>query len=186
MRKMLILAGIGMLSAAAWRVTLGAGAPGHGHGSSHSSHGEGGLEGPVRHGGGHTGHYGILFPTQLELLPYLFPGEPETGPVTLGMPTAGAVAGGAEHALAGHLVGPASHPHAPVVIRVERGEASITQPAAPGAGEVDQGGAATAQPNPNARPSSPRPPSAAGPGRRVSGWSGPGLPGPGRPASPRW
>ena len=37
---------------------------------------------------------------------------------------------------------------------------------------------------PRVSPWSPRPPGAAGPGRRVSGWSGPGLPGPGRPAEP--
>ncbi|MGO9466481.1 MAG: hypothetical protein ACLQVF_20260, partial [Isosphaeraceae bacterium] len=147
------------------------------------SHGEGDREGPVRHGGGHTGHHGILFPTQLELLPYLFPGEPEQGPAAPGIPTAGVVGGGAERILAGHLLGPGSHPHAPVVVRVERGKPSMPNPAAPV--EIDQGGAATAQPNPTASPSSPRPPGAAGPGRPVSGSSGPGLPGPGRPAIPR-
>ena len=105
-----------------------------------------------------------------------------------GMPEGGGLGvGGPEHMIAGHPVGPAIHPLTHVAVRVERGEAVIPQPTAPGAAESDQAGAATAQPNPpTASPLPPRPPGAAGPGRPVSGWSGPGLPGPGRPASPRW
>jgi hypothetical protein len=186
MRGLLILGGIGILSAAAWSVTAGEGASGQR--SAHGASGHGGLEGHVRHGGGHAGHTGMFWPTQQEARPrLLFAGESEPRIAALGMPTGGLMVGGAEHVIEGHLVGPAIHPHAHVVVRVEWEEAVIPQPPAPIAVESDQAGAATAQPNPlTASPLQPRPPGAAGPGRPVSGWSSPGLPGPGRPASSRW
>jgi hypothetical protein len=68
----------------------------------------------------------------------------------------------------------------------EQGKGLIPQATASHAAESDQSGAATAQPNPTASPSSPRPPGTTGPGRRMAGTSGPGLPGPGRRITPRW
>jgi len=183
MRDLLILGGIVILSMAAWTVTLDAVAEGHG---GHGSHGHGGLEGHMRHGEGRARHVGIFFPTQYETQPYLFHGEPEPGPAPPEMLTGGLVVGGPEHIEAGHLAGSAIHPLARVPLRVEGREAVIPQPTTPSAAESDQEGAATAQPNPTVSPWSPRPPGAAGPGRRVSGWPSPGLAGPGRPASPRW
>jgi hypothetical protein len=178
MRGLLILGGVGILSAAAWTATADAG--GHGHGSTHGPHGHGGLEGHMRHGGGHAPHAGMGL-----LTAYLL-GELEAGHAAPEILTAGPMVGGPEHRVEGHQAGPAIHPLAHVPLRVERGEAVIPQPTAPGAAEPDQEGAATAQPNPAASPWLPRPPGTAGPGRPVSGRSGPGLPGPGRPASPRW
>jgi len=184
MRNLLILGGIGILGMAAWTVTADDGASWYG--SKHARPGHGGLEYHMRHGGGHfatAGQLGMFFPTP----PELFTWESEPGPAP-GMPTGGLVGGRPEHMIAGHLVGPAIHPHTHVTVLVERGEAVIPQPTAPSATESDQAGAATAttQPNPTASPLPPRPPGAAGPGRPVSGWSSPGLPGPGRRPSPRW
>jgi len=182
MRDMLILGGIGILSAAAWTVTAGEGASGQR--SAHGAPGHGGLEYHMRHGGGHfatAGQMGMYFPTPPEL--FTWESEPGLAP---GMPTGGLVGGRPEHMIAGHPVGPAIHPLTHVTVLVERGEAVIPQPTAPSAAESDQAGAATAQPNPTASPLPPPPPGAAGPGQPVSGWSSPGLPGPGRPASPRW
>jgi len=182
MRNLLILGGIGILSTAAWTVIADNGASGYGKMHAHPGHG--GLEYHMRHGGGHfaiAGQLGMFFPTP----PELFTWESEPGPAS-GMPTGGLVVGGPEHRIAGHLVGPAIHPLTHVTVLVERGEAVIPQPTAPGAGESAAVGAATAQPDPTARPLPARPPGAAGPGRPVSGWSSPGLPGPGRPTSPRW
>jgi len=182
MRNLLILGGIGILSTAAWTVTADDGASWYG--PKHVRPGHGGLEYHMRHGGGHfaiAGQLGMFFPTP----PGLFPWESEPGPAP-GMPTGGLVGGRPEHMIAGHLVGPAIHPHTHVTVLVERGEAVIPQPIAPSAAESDQAGAATAQPNPTASPLLPRPPGTAGPGRPVSGWSSPGLPGPGRRPSPRW
>ena len=181
MRGLLILGGIGVFSTAAWTATADDGASWYG--SKHPRPGHGGLEYHMRHGGGHfaiAGQLGMFFPTP----PELFTWESEPGPAP-GMPTGGLVVGGPEHRIAGHLVGPAIHPLTHVTVLVERGEAVIPQPTAPSAAESDQAGAATAQPNPTASPSSPRPPGAVGPGRPVSGWSSLGLPGPGRPPSPR-
>jgi hypothetical protein len=178
MRVLLVLCGIGILGAAAWAVTADEG--GHGHGSSSGSHGQGGLEAHMRHGGGHTEHVGLLLPTQLAL------GEPEPGPIAPEMIMGGLVVGGPEHMVAVHPVGPAIHPLAHVPLRVVPGEAVAPQPTDAGVAGSDDGSGATAQPNPDASPSSARPPGAGGPGRPVSGWSGPGRPGPGRPARPRW
>jgi hypothetical protein len=177
MRVLLILGGIGILGAAAWAVTADEG--GHGHGSSPGAYGQGGLEVHMRHGGGHTGHIGLLLPTQLAL------GEPEPGPVAPEMIMAGLVGGGPEHMVAVHPVGPAIHPLAQVPLRVVLGEAVSPQSTDADAAGSDDGVRATAQPNPDASPSTGRPPGAGGPGRPVSGWSGPGRPGPGRPALSR-
>lgn len=178
MRNLLILVGIGILGAAAWAATADEG--GHGQGAAHGSRGHGGLEGHMKRGGGHTRHVGVLLPTQLAL------GEPEPGPIAPEMIVGGLVVGGPEHMVAVHPVGPAIHPLAHVPLRGEHGEAVVLQPTTPDAAGSDEEGAATAQPNPDASPSSPRPPGAGGPGRRVTGQSGPGRPGPGRPADPRW
>jgi hypothetical protein len=186
MRDLLILCRIGILSAAAWTVTAGEAASGHG--SMHGSPGHGGPGGHMRHGDGHAEHMGIFFPSEpAHQFMSLVAGELGPGPAYLGMPMGGVVAGGPEHMIAGHLVGLAIHPLAHVAARVEPGEAVIPQPTAPGDAQSDQAGAATAQPNPPAaNPLPPRLPGAFGPGRRVSGRSSPGLPGPGRPPSPRW
>jgi hypothetical protein len=184
MRDLLILGGIGILSASAWVLTADAGTPGHG--LMHGPPGHGGLGGHMRHHGGHAGHMGTFFP---ETLWQLFPGEPELGLAAPGIPTVGLVEGGPGHMIPEHPAHPATHPLAHVAVR---GEVVIPQPKAPGGpaapagSESDEAGAATVQPNPTTSPSSPRPPGAAGPGRPVSGWSGPGRPGPGRPANPRW
>jgi hypothetical protein len=186
MRDLLILCGIGILSAAAWTVTAGA----QGQGSMPASQGQGGLGGPMRLVGGYMSHRGMFIPTppQLERRSLLFFGEPETGPAPPGMPTGGLEAGVPEHLIADYPVVPAIHLLANAA---EQDAALIPQPTAPGgatthiAAETDQAGAATAQPNPTASPLSPRPPGAVGPGRPVSGWSGPGLPGPGRRVGPR-
>jgi hypothetical protein len=181
MRDLLVLCCIGILSAAAWMATAGAADPGHGGG-----HGRGGSEGSMRHGGVHSEIIILMMmPTQPETRSLLFFGEPEAGPAPPGLPTGGLVVGGPEHLSGGHAVIPAVHLLTHVAVRVDGGEALIPQPAAPGDAGSDQGGAATSQPNPAASPSSPRPPGGVGPGRPVSGWSGPGLPGPGRPVSPR-
>jgi hypothetical protein len=188
MRALLITGGIGILSAA-WTLTANAAAPGHG--SGHGSHAHGGIPLPMRHHGGHAEHIGVPYPSQWDISPIIFPGEPEQGPAPPGMPTGGLVAGGPEHIVAGHPAGSALHPVAHVVVRVEQREAAISLSttaggaAAPAAAESDQAGTATAQPNPTANPSSPRPPGAAGPGRPVTGLPGPGRPGPGQPATAR-
>jgi len=181
MRNLLILCGIGMLSAAAWTVAADAG-----HGPRPPV--VGGLVGHMRHGEGHAEQMGIFFPSNpahqfMEQLA----GEPGPGPAYVGVPTGGLVVGGPEHMIAGHLAGPAIHPIAHVAATAEREEDVIAQSAVPSAAQSDEGGAATAQPNPpTASRLPPRPPGAAGPGRWVSGWSGPGLPGPGRPPGPGW
>jgi hypothetical protein len=175
MRGLRMVGVVGVLSAAALTVTAHAGAGGHG--SGHGSHGHGGM-----HGGGQPSHIGVIFAIEMETQSKLFHGEPQPGPAAPGV----LMAGGPEHRIAGDLVGPSTHPAAHVVVRGERGEVLSSQPTAPTADESDQAGAATAQPNPTASPSSPRPPGAAGPGKLVVGWPGPGLPGPGRPANPGW
>ena len=185
MRDLLIVSGIGILSAAAWTVTAGEGASGHG--SVHGSPGHGGHGGQMSHGGGHAEHMGIFFPSvSAHQVMEQVAGEPGPGPAYHGLPMGGLVAGASEHMIAGHLVGPAIHPVAHMAALVEPREAMIPQPTAPGDAQSDHAGAATAQPNPPvANPLPPRPPGAAGPGRRVFGWSGPGRPGPGRLPSPR-
>lgn len=183
MRDVLILVGIGILSVAAWKVTAAEG--GSGQRSAHGATGHGGLEGPARHGGGHAGHTVTFCPTEPEAHPrLLFIGETSPRIAALGMPTGGLMVGGPEHVFEGHLVGPAINPLAHIVLRIEGGEAVIPQPPASSAGESDQEGGATAQPDPTASPLQSRPPGAAGPGRPVSGRSSPGRPGPGRPANP--
>jgi hypothetical protein len=108
------------------------------------------------------------------------------GPAAPGMFIGGAFAGETEHMTAGHLAGAAGHPLARVPARLEKGQPLISELTAPGGGDSDDLGAATAQPNLTANPSWARPPGAGGPGRPVAGWLGPGLPGPGRPASVGW
>jgi hypothetical protein len=184
MRELLIVCGIGILSAAAWTVTAGEGASGHG--SMHGSLGRSGFAGHMRLGG-HCEHMGIFFPSEAaHQFIELVAGEPGPAPAYVGMPTGGLVVAGPEHMIAGHLVGQAVHAFAHVAARVEPGEAVISQPSSAGDTQRDQAGAATAQPNPpTASPLPARPPGAIGPGRPVSGWSSPGLPGPGRRPSPR-
>ena len=184
MRELLMVCGIGILSAAAWTVTAGEGASGHG--SMHGSLGRTGFAGHMRPGG-HCEHMGIFFPSAaVHQFIEDVAGEPGPGPAHVGIPAGGLVVGGSEHMVAAHLEGPTVHPLAHVVARVEPGEAVISQPSSAGDSQRDQAGAATAQPNPpTANPLPPRPPGASGPGRPVSGWSSPGLPGPGRRPNPR-
>jgi hypothetical protein len=188
MRELRILCVIGIVCAAAWTVSAGEGASGHG-GATHGSPGHGSFAGHMMMPGGcHPEHMGIFFPSEpTHQFMALIAGEPGPGPAYLGMPIGGVVVGGPEHTIAGHPVGPATHPLAHVAARVEAGEAAIPQPTAPGDAESDWAGASTTQPNPPiASPLPSRPPGAAGPGRRMSGWSSPGLPGPGRPPSLQW
>jgi hypothetical protein len=184
MRGMLFVCGIGILSAAAWTVTAGEGASGHG--SMHGSAGRGGSASHMRLGG-HCEHMGIFFRSEpAHQLMELVAGEPGPGPAYLGGPMGGLVVGGPEHMIAGHLVGQAVQALAHVAARVEPGESVNSQLSSAGDTQSDQAGAATAQPNPpTANPLPPRPPGATGPGRPVSGSSGPGLPGPGRRPSVR-
>jgi hypothetical protein len=188
MRNLLILAGIAILGLAAGTVTAGHG--GSGHGSAHGSMGHGSLEGHIRHGGGHS-ELIVIITTQrearaeLSARAQLSPGEPETGPAPPGLLMGDLGVGGPEHPIAGHAAGRLIHPPGHAAVGIERGQAVMAQPTAPGGDGSDQDGAATRQPNPTASPAWVRPPGAAGPGRPVSGWSGPGLPGPGRPARPQ-
>jgi hypothetical protein len=173
MRNLLICAAVAILSAAVWALTGRAGAAA-GHGGGHGGgHGHSGGANHMRHGGGPREHIGLLLQLPFASRAKLFPGEPEPGPIAPGL-------------LSGGVMGSASHSLARIPLRVERGRAIISQPAVAGAAESDEEGAATAQPYPAASPSSTRPSDAAGPGRPVSGQSGPGLPGPGRPAARRW
>jgi len=187
MRDLLILGGVGVLSAAAWIVTAGTGALAQDQGGVHGPAGRGGthsggFEGHMKHRTGYPGLIGTGFQPEMR---QLF-GEPEPGPAAPIMLMGDLLGGGPEHMVAGHPVGSAIHPLTHVVVRDEGGEAVVPQPIVPSAADSDQAGAATAQPDPTASPLPPRPPGTAGPGRPVSGWSSPGLPGPGRPASPRW
>jgi hypothetical protein len=184
MRDLLILCGVGILSAAAWTATA--------YASGRGPHGpplHGGLVDQMKHRASHVEHHmGIFFPSAPahQFMDQL-PGEPGPAPAHLGMPMGGVMVGGPEHMISPHLAVPAIHPIAHVAARVESGQAANTQPTAPGADDSDQEGAATAQPNPpTASPLAPRPPGAVGPGRLMFGRSGPGLPGPGRPPSPGW
>ncbi len=177
MRGLLILGGLVILSAAAWTGTADAG--GGGHGSGHGGHGHGGLEGRMTRGAGHVDLVGILLSTEF------WHEEAGPGPVAPEMFSGGVMVDGSEHVVADHLEGPAIHPMAHIPLRLEGGAVSIPQPTEPGGAGSGHDDAATAQPYPAVSPWLPRPPGAAGPGRRVSGWSGPGRPGPGRPASLR-
>jgi hypothetical protein len=187
MRKMLILGGVGVLTAAAWMMTLSARAQGLATARSSSS-AQDGIEFRTTHvRRGHAGRFGHTFyATEVEIVPYVGSGQPELGPAEVGMFTSGAILSGAEHMTAGHLVIPASHPLVHVPALVEQGEPLGQQPTAPGADGSDQADTATAQPDPTADPMAARPPGATGPGRPAFGWCGPGLPGPGRPARPGW
>jgi hypothetical protein len=184
MRPMLILGCMGILSTVAWTVSLDAQAPGHG--SAHGSRGQEGLEGEIRHSGGHTPHIGTIFAPQPETQNHLFPGEPEAGRAPPDMFTGGPFEGGPEHLILGHLAGLASHshPHGHAAVQVVHEQALSPDATVHSAGERDHAGAATAQPDPHptASPSWQRPPGAVGPGRRIARLSGPGLPGPGRTA----
>ncbi len=182
-RNLLILVGIGILSASAWTVSAQDGTSWYG--SKHPRPGHGGLEYHMRHGGGHfatAGQLGMEFPTP----PGLYPWEAEPGPAPV-IPAGGLVVGGSEHKITGHLVGANIHSLPHVAVQVEGVLAVTPQPPAFSDGESDQAGAATAQLSPpTASPAQLRPPGGTGPGRPVSGWSSPGLPGPGRPGSPQW
>jgi hypothetical protein len=178
MRGLMIVSGLGMLSAAAWAAA--ADASGHGHGSAHGAHGHGRSEGPMRHGAGHPDFVGMMMATHSSIE------EREPAAIAPEMFSGGPVGGGSEHLVGGHPAGSAIHPPVRVPLRVERGSAALPQPTAAEGTESDHDGAATGPPNPTVSPWSSRPPGAAGPGRPVSGWSGPGRRGPGRPAGPRW
>jgi hypothetical protein len=185
MRNLLLLVIVGILSIGVWTATAGEGASGHG--SMHGPPGHHGLPGRMPHGGGHAGDMGIFFPSvPAQQFMESIAGEPGPAPAHLALPTGGLVVGGSEHMIAGHMVGPAIHPHTHPAVRAEAGMAVSSQVTASSDDESDQAAMTTAQPNPPiASPLPPRPPGAGGPGRRVSGWSSPGLPGPGRPPSPR-
>jgi hypothetical protein len=107
----------------------------------------------------------------------LFSAQPET-------------VGGPGPMMPGPAESPAHHPLAHVVAPAEAREAMTPQPpapggaGAPGGAELDQSGAAALPPSATVSPASARPPGTPGPGRPVSGWSGPGLPAPGRSARP--
>jgi hypothetical protein len=120
------------------------------------------------HAGGHTIHMGILFPVNTEMRPLLFPGEPPIGAIS-GWVMAGLMAGEIGLAAGAHGFTHILVPHA----AVPSDQGTIIAPPAAGTGDIDQTGAA-AQPDVSAMPSAARPPGAAGPGRPVSGWSGPG------------
>lgn len=189
MRNLLIVASVGILGVAAWTVTLDAQSQRHGATSASPAHS--GLVVYPRYTEYHFEIIGgLIFPVQTEINPSLFPGQPDLGSADQDMSTGGAFVAGHGPMVGGHQgfgdqhAGPASHAH--VVVHGDQAKALFPQVTAPRAAESDQGGAATAQPNPSVAPWSPRPPGAAGPGRRVTGRSGPGLPGPGRRASPRW
>jgi hypothetical protein len=185
MRDLLILGGIAIMSIAAWIATAGANDFEQGH-----VHGPGGRGGTHASGSGthmkhdvrHPGSLGLAFLPETR---QLFAGQPEPAPPAPGMLIGDLGIGGPDHLIPGHLVAPAIHPLTHLAVRFEGGEAVNPQPATPSAGDADQAGAATAQPDPTSSPLPPRPPGAAGPGRPVSGWSSPGLPGPGRPAIPQ-
>jgi hypothetical protein len=194
MRYLLILGGIGMLSAAAWMATSNADAAGHG--SAHGSHGHAGLEeGSERHVSLHQ-----------EMESNFFPGEPEltaafVDMILLDIIIGEAAEGGPQHLFPGHLIpghlipghgaGPVSHHHAHVLVQAHSDQGSSSdqdsslQPTAHHGGESDDVGAATAQPDPTANPSIQPPPGATGPGWRMSGRPGPGRPGPGWPTRQR-
>ncbi len=187
MRKMLVLGCVGILSMAAGTATSDAQL--QGRGSGRDTYAEGELEYRIIRMRRHAGRFQhTFFATEVEIVPYLFIGEPRgaTAPpgMFIGIPLVGM--GGPEHMTAGHPVGPASHTQTRVGLRAEQAEPLTSQPAAAGADESDQTGGATAQPDPGASPVSQLPPGAMGPGRPVFGWSGPGLPGPGQAASPGW
>jgi hypothetical protein len=189
MRGLLILGGVGVLSAAAWIVTAGRGALAQDQGQArvHGPGGRGGTHttgftGPMKHATHHPVNFGLAFQPEMR---ELFAGQPEPGPPTPDMALGDSGVGGPGHLIAGHQVAPSIHPLTHVPMRFEGDDVAIPQPPAPIADDSDRAGAATVQPDPSASPMPPRPPGAAGPGRPVSGWSSPGLPGPGRPASPR-
>jgi hypothetical protein len=201
MRVLPILLGIAVSFAAVWTVTLAAADPQQG--AVPGTQRQGGYEGagglpqtsrvlsplgsssPLRYTRYHTAPMGsgglILY--QVQIQPPLFPGQPGLGPAPPGMPTGGLDLGGPEPAIGTQPVLPAMH------ILTTAGEpheaAATPQPDAEGALAAPQAGVAPMQPNPAASPALTLPPGATGPGRRMSGWSGPGRPGPGRPARPR-
>jgi hypothetical protein len=189
MRGLLILGGVGVLSAAAWIITAGTGALAQDQGEArvHGAGGRGGhtpgFTGPMKHGSYHPANLGLAFHTEVR---ELFAGQPEPGPPAPGMlPLGDLGVGRPGHLIAGPQVAASIHPLTHVPMRFEGDEAANPQPAAPIADDSDRAGAATAQPDPSASPLPPRPPGAGGPGRPVSGWSSPRLPGTERAASPR-
>ena len=141
MHYRLILGGLGIAITAVGTVTANAQQPTYGpsYGPLHGMLGLGTLQGPMRQQSGYAEQMG-LFTHHLHTV-----GGP--GPMSTG-----------------HLASPAVHPLANVVLLMEQREAVTPQPlaaggaAAAGGGESDQAGAASAQPNPAASPSSPRPP----------------------------
>lgn len=182
MRKLLIIGGIGILSAAAWTVT--ADDHGSGSGRGHANPARGGLEHPMRHGGAPSSliwQFGMGWFSN----PEAFPREAIPSPAP-SIPEGGLVVVGTEHTVTGHLADLGLHPHTHVTAEPKHGHVLITQPAVPNASGPDQSDAAVGPPNPTANPVHARPPGATGPGRRVFGESGPGVPGPGQPAGLRW
>jgi hypothetical protein len=183
MRNTLLIASVGVLSGAAWPVSLDAGGQVRGSAPGVQQR-RLELEVPIRRhagGGGRTGR--MFFALEYETLPNpnAFSVEVEPGPAGPGTIAGGAETGAPEQ-FPQHVVSTSSHPGEHVSVGI--GGESVTADSATPGGVVDDAGtgAGTAQPNPTANPVFARPPGAAGPGRRISGWSGPGMPGPGRPA----
>ncbi len=160
MRDMLILCAIGALSAAAWTATAGEGPSVHG--AMHGSPGRGFVTGHMGHSGHHVGSMGIFFPVEpAQQFMQQLPGSSGPAPTHFGMSTTAPAVFEPEHIATAHAVGPAIHPLEHVGAPVEARAAVIPRPAAVGAADSDQAGAATAQPNPpTARPSASRPPGA--------------------------
>jgi hypothetical protein len=186
MRNLLMLAGIGILSAASWTASAGQGLQDQDWTHRPRPRGYAGPEGPMmRQGAGRyvrVGRYAVLvvFPDQL------IHGGPEFGPVSPDMFAGDLMKGDTEHPVVQAPTVPATHPVAHVPPRVERGGAVIPQPTVPSAAPSDQREAAIASPIPAVTPWLPRPPGIAGPGRAVPGRPGPGMRGPGQPAPARW
>ena len=158
MRNVLILGGIGLLSMAAWIATAGAvdfeQAQVHGPGGRGGTHTTG-FGAPMKHVVRHPANLGLAFQPEMR---ELFAGQPEPAPPAPGMLVGDLGIGGPDHLIPGHLVAPAIHPLTHLAVRFEGGEAVSPQPAAPSAGDADQAGAATAQPDPTSSPLPPRPP----------------------------
>ncbi len=178
MRNLLIVGAVGILSLAAWIVTLVAAAQGRGW--AQSSQYRRGLEVQVevrRHGGGGGRSGRMFFATEVETipLPNLFPGQPLPGPAAPDMFAGGAEMGEPEHVTAERPLGTASHHLAHVPGGVE-GREPYAQSPAPTAADSDQAGAATAQPDPTANPSVPHPPAPAARDGRSRGGAGQGCP----------
>jgi hypothetical protein len=175
MNNLLTLGGASLLLMAAWPPTARAGPPGSA--APHRILSLGSIEG-LKAPPSYIEPMGMVLPTHLTVRSRLFPGQ--LGPRLVS--TSGLMMGGAHPITAHHLAGLPGH------LPAGTGETQVgsAQPGGAGDSGLDQPGAATMQPNPAASAWSPRPLGAGGPGRLVSGHSGPGRPvGPGLRAGPR-